>query len=296
MEIFELRYFVTATRLQNMNRAASTLHVSPSSISKAITRLESELNSKLCLRDRKKIQLTDQGKIVFNRANEILQIHESLQFEVKGESGNANIVFVGPETLLLKFGVELALAIASALPNCTYEFVNQSEAQAIAAVKNGLAHVAIIIGNSRSNKIADVKTLSIGNATFRTVVGKNHPLAHAQYAKKQILIQDVLKYAFVSPSKPVFGDTETSGSLDGWRDDAFPRKVGFTTTCLKTLEELVICGKAIAYVPDYFCSKMDVIALEILGCPHSCTQQIELLISNRTKSPWLKIIDHFLQR
>ena len=47
MEIFELRYFIKAAETQNIHKASQLLNVSPSTVSKAITRLESELEVKL---------------------------------------------------------------------------------------------------------------------------------------------------------------------------------------------------------------------------------------------------------
>ena len=44
MEIYELRYFLAVAESENMQRAAKAIHVSPPSLSKAIARLEEELD------------------------------------------------------------------------------------------------------------------------------------------------------------------------------------------------------------------------------------------------------------
>lgn len=62
MNIFQLRYFVSVAQLENISKAAYLLHLSQSSLSKSIAKLEAELGMTLFQRSGKKIVLNEQGR------------------------------------------------------------------------------------------------------------------------------------------------------------------------------------------------------------------------------------------
>ena len=97
MEIFELRYFLAVANGENIHRASEKLHVSPGSLSKAITRLEDELSVTLFSREGRNICLTDHGKLFQKRAAEIIQLEEAARLELSGHLGAVQVVIAGPE-------------------------------------------------------------------------------------------------------------------------------------------------------------------------------------------------------
>lgn len=288
MEIFELRYFLGVARHENIHRASEKLNVSPGSLSKAITRLEEELSIKLFHREGRNIKLTDQGRLLQRRASEIVQLEESAKIEVAGLQGSIQIVIAGPEILLSKMGVSFSQMIKKKYPLAFFEFHATDDETALEQVIRGEAHLAIVTADIPTQKELSVKILE--EAKFQTYVGEGHTLYAAAKSKKTIHIDEVLKYPFVSPSNPLLGKVGLKQSLDGWRDDQFPRKVEYLTSSLKLLEELVLNGKAIAYLPDYFCEKLKVEMLKISGCPYSCSQKVKLVARNPKDISWLNQI------
>src|SRR5687767_6343456 len=100
MEMFELRYFMAVAATENVNRAATEIHVSPGSLSKAISRLEEELQTPLFFKSGRGIRLTPEGKLLKKRASHILQLEEDAKFELKGkETGSLNIQISSEEIL-----------------------------------------------------------------------------------------------------------------------------------------------------------------------------------------------------
>ena len=57
METFEIRYFLAAAATENLQTAAQALSLSPPAISRAISRLETELGVKLFNRVGRNIEL-----------------------------------------------------------------------------------------------------------------------------------------------------------------------------------------------------------------------------------------------
>ncbi len=286
MEIFELRYFFEVAKLENIHRAAQALRVSPGSLSKAVARIEDELGAKLFARHGRNIRLTDQGKLLKLRASQILQLEEAARLEIAGASGHLQIVLAGPEVLLVKMGMGLSRELRERYPNATFEYHACDEERALDEVAAGEAHLALVTGDAP----ADLTAKAIADTTFVTVVGRGHPL-YAR-AKKPVAIEDVLKYPFVSPSRPILGKVGLKQSLDGWRDDQFTRHVPYLTTSLKLLETFVVSGQALAYLPDYYAEQLDVAVLDVTGCPYSCVQKIRLVARKPKSIGWLNQLFH----
>lgn len=288
MEIFELRYFLGVASKENIHRASEDLHVSPASLSKAVTRLEEELGVKLFSRDGRNIQLTDEGRLLQRRASEIVRLEEATKIEVGGHQGTLHVSLAGPEILLSKMGLSFTRDLKKRFPNSHFDFHATDDENAIARVMSGEAHLAITTMDVPHGHGLTAKVLE--EAAFQTFVGPKHPLYSIAKSKKSISVQEVLKYDFVSPNHPLLGKVGIKQSLDGWRDDQFPRKIGFRTSSLKTLEEFVLNGVAIAYLPDYFCKNSDLEVLKVTGCPYSCHQKIRLVARNPKEVGWLNQI------
>ena len=152
----------------------------------------------------------------------------------------------------------------------------------------GEAHLAIASGDVLPREGFALKLLS--EAKFQTYVGAGHPLFPAAKAKKNIPVEELLQFSFASPDNPMLGKVGLRQSLDGWRDDQFPRKVEYLTSSLKILEELVVSGRAVAYLPGYFCEDLALEYLRVSGCPYTCSQKIKLVARNPKDTSWLNQI------
>src|SRR5271168_4407596 len=111
MELYELKYFLGVARTENIHKASEKLHVSTASLSKAIARLEDELKVVLFLRERRHIRLTPAGRLLQQRASEMVLMEESLRQEISVQPGSVHAVITGPEILLAKHGTALSATI-----------------------------------------------------------------------------------------------------------------------------------------------------------------------------------------
>ena len=83
MDLTTLRYFVEIAREENMTRAANRLHISQSALSKRLASLEERLDTKLFRRRSFSIELTDEGRRLHERAQELLQLHDKIESEFR---------------------------------------------------------------------------------------------------------------------------------------------------------------------------------------------------------------------
>lgn len=83
MDIRQLRYFLTIAEEEQITSAAKRLHIAQPPLSQQLKSLEEELGVKLVERGSRKIQLTDAGQILRNRAEQILELTEATARELK---------------------------------------------------------------------------------------------------------------------------------------------------------------------------------------------------------------------
>ena len=82
MDIRQIEYFAEVAKHLSFTKAASTLHVSQPSISKAIQNLEAELGVPLFYRSSKRLELTDAGQAVLVNAKQVLEAFKNIRSEL----------------------------------------------------------------------------------------------------------------------------------------------------------------------------------------------------------------------
>lgn len=110
MELLQLHYFLAVARLEHVTEAARSMHVTQSSLSKTIQRLEEDLGVPLFDRIGRKLRLNEFGRRFLHRAERAL-------FELEQGKQELNDLS-SPERGTL----ELAVTTASTLPHILREF------------------------------------------------------------------------------------------------------------------------------------------------------------------------------
>ena len=89
MELYQLRYFSYAAKCENISEASRRLMVAQSSVSKAITGLEAELQTDLFIRNGKHIRLSSSGRLFAAKVAPILSAVDALPETFSSEKENA---------------------------------------------------------------------------------------------------------------------------------------------------------------------------------------------------------------
>lgn len=80
-----LKYFLVAAQEENITKAAEILHVSQPVLSKQIMQLEEELGAKLFIRGKRSLTLTEEGRFLRGRAQEIVALTEKTERDFRDE-------------------------------------------------------------------------------------------------------------------------------------------------------------------------------------------------------------------
>lgn len=83
MDIRQLEYFLTIAEEGNISRAAERLHIAQPPLSQQLKQLEEELGVVLIERNTRKLHITDAGRLLQNRAKQILELMEKTEKELR---------------------------------------------------------------------------------------------------------------------------------------------------------------------------------------------------------------------
>src|SRR5690625_7229324 len=99
VELRHLRYFLAVAEEKHFGRAADRLHMAQPPLSSQIKQLETELGIVLLERTTRKVELTDAGALLMERARQILADVEAMKSDVaevgRGAAGVLRIGFAG---------------------------------------------------------------------------------------------------------------------------------------------------------------------------------------------------------
>ena len=147
MDIRVLRYFLTVAQEENMTKAAELLHTSQSNLSRQLADLESSLGKKLFDRGGRKIILTEEGMFLRKRAQEIIELTDRTENDMKSfnQSINGTVHIGGVETCLMKRIGQSILALSKLYPQIRYDFFSGSIVELTEMLNKGLLDFALLV-------------------------------------------------------------------------------------------------------------------------------------------------------
>lgn len=96
MELRQIRYFISVAEHLSYSKAARELHISVSPLSRQIRQLEEEFGVRLFARDRRRVELTDAGKLFLQDAKDLLSQTQRVSDHLRhAKNGAAGVVRIG---------------------------------------------------------------------------------------------------------------------------------------------------------------------------------------------------------
>lgn len=146
MNLKQLRYFTAIAEEHQITAAAKRLNITQPPLSYELGSLERELGVKLVNRGARSAELTDAGKLLYERAQQILAMTSAAQHEVqsfgKGFSGVLHVGAVSssggtvPTTRMLEF--------TKSYPNVSFELHEGNTYQVIDMLDKGIVDVGVV--------------------------------------------------------------------------------------------------------------------------------------------------------
>lgn len=183
MDIRVLRYFLTVAKERNITNAAESLHITQPTLSRQMIDLEEELGKKLFIRDKRKLQLTEEGAILRRRAEEILALSEKTKIEISSVTDNiSGDIYIGSaETKGISPIAEVIRELRQQFPEICFHFISGNPEEVKEKLDGGLLDFAIVIEPADISKYDFIRLPNID--TWGVLMCKDSPLAEKKCIK-----------------------------------------------------------------------------------------------------------------
>lgn len=147
MEFRVLQYFLAVAREENITRAASLLHITQPTLSRQLMQMEEELGVKLFRRGKHSIQLTEDGMLLRRRAQEIIDLTEKTQKELKhGEEAVSGEISIGcGETKNMKPLSRMIASFRRKYPDVSFDIYTAIADDVKERLENGVLDMGLLL-------------------------------------------------------------------------------------------------------------------------------------------------------
>ena len=147
LELRQLRYFVTVSEEGHVTRAAERLGIRQPPLSQQIKALETELSVRLFDRKPRGVDLTEAGRILFEKARLVLERAEEAEASVrraaKGEIGRLGVGLTSSSSLN-PFVLRVLRRFRERMPDVTLTLEESSTVELVEALRRGALDVAFV--------------------------------------------------------------------------------------------------------------------------------------------------------
>ncbi|MED3940080.1 LysR family transcriptional regulator [Priestia megaterium] len=224
MEFRVLRYFLTVAREGNITRAADFLHVTQPTLSRQLKDLEQELGKKLFIRSSHSVILTDEGMLLRNRAEEIVNMMHKLEAEFSSmeETIGGDVYIGGGETEAMKHIARVAKDVQVRYPNIRYHLYSGNEEDITERLDKGLLDFGILI------QPADISKYNYLNMPAKDVWGVVMKKDSSFAVKESIQAADLVNVPLIC-SRQAMKQTFSKNEFADWFGEDF-HKLNIVTT------------------------------------------------------------------
>ena len=224
MKLDQLNYFVQAARREHIGNAAKALSVCSSAISHSIIALERELGITLLSRNKKKMRLTNEGKVVAEQAEFILnQVAYLKEAIVGGRLDSQRHYRLGACQLLCASRLVPAwIGVQEQNRNHTAEIVCRRSSEVIGQVLSGELDLGLCL-NPQTHPDLEVEVVEATRMVL--AVRRGHPLIKISVTKR---LSNLSQYAAVlfksypgieeDQRNPIFEKFNIEPKVDCWVD------------------------------------------------------------------------------
>ena len=198
MELRTLRYFLAVAQEKNITRAAEILHVTQPTLSRQISDLEEELGTTLFIRGKRSMELTEDGALLRQRAQDIVELADRTEHEFAGKRGGvAGTVVIGATEAL--GGHDLAVAIrrfSQQYPAVRFELYNGMADVLKERIDKGALDLGLLLEPVDSTRYEFIRLAT--PERWGVLVHSSHPFA----AREQVAVRELIGQPLMLPNRP----------------------------------------------------------------------------------------------
>ena len=181
MELRELKYFLAVAKEQSISKAAETLFVTQPNLSRQMQNLEKEVGRRLFIRGTRKITLTETGRLLRKRAEEIMELYERTETELNAPVTDVggDIYIGGGESYVMGIIAKAAHRVQEQYPNVRFHLFSGDMVAVGEKLDKGLIDFGIFIEPADLSKYEYMRLPLVD--TWGVLMKKDSPLAEKDY-------------------------------------------------------------------------------------------------------------------
>ena len=249
MDVHALRTFVEVARRQGFTRASEALHVTQPAISKVVKALEEELGTPLLHRERRRVRLTEAGRIVLERAQGVLDSLRVIEEEVVELAAlrRGKLRLGMPPIVGVTFFPPLLAEFHQLHPGISLELREEGSHHIEALVRDRELDVGAVVLPTDEKAFG---TMPFVRDELRAVLHPSHPLAR----RRSLSLRDLADTPFVlyRPEFALHGHI-----LDACRRAGFSPAVVSESSHWDFIVAMVAANIGVALLPQTICLQLD---------------------------------------
>ncbi|MEM9456151.1 MAG: LysR family transcriptional regulator [Myxococcota bacterium] len=241
IELSELRYFHCVATSRSFAEGARRAHVSASTVSKAIKKLEEALGAVLLDRSSRQVALTEVGEIAFEHATRVLgSLHQLVNATDDALGRVRGDLHLGSTEEFAADALPRTLSrLAQEHPELRVHTYLMGPQEVERRLLEGELDLGLVTGVAPV--AAELESEVLLCSPERLICGRQHPLFAAGQVDPEALVQ----FPFVVPR--YFGE-HTPG--DRYPKGGPPRTIGATVELVQMAVQMVLEGHFLAYLPE----------------------------------------------
>lgn len=215
MELRTLRYFLAVAREGSLTQAAKVLYVTQPALSRQLKALEEELGAKLFVRGSHSVALTEQGSLLKQRCEEIVQLADKTVAEFAAPTGMvAGDVHIGVgESYTSQLLARVAKGLQERYPGIRYRLYDGNADDLADRLDGGLLDFCVLIQPADLSKYSHLRLPE--RDSWGLLMRRDNPLAE----KAAISPSDLLDEPLICSDQTIVRTLSHNSFIDWFGED-----------------------------------------------------------------------------
>jgi DNA-binding transcriptional LysR family regulator len=248
MDIKQLQYFIEVAKYNSFTKAAEQLFITQPTISKMIKNLEDELGVVLFDRSRKKLILTDAGRIIYEQALLVDKAFHNLESEMDNLFGlkKGHIRIGLPPIFDPRLFPKLVGSFHEKYPAITFELMEDGSKKIEEEVATHELDIGVVVLPTNNDVF---QYFSFMEEDLRLIVHPKHPLADLE----EVNLSELSKESFIIFNKDFVLHDRIISSCN---QAGFNPHIISESSQWSFIEEMVSCKLGVSLLPESICSHL----------------------------------------